>query len=111
MRRFAQVSAGVVALKPAPAKAGGKRLPRSFDRAAGKSPLYLVSAWAVDQLRAKTASPALVLGQRAVDGKSNEITAIPKQPCPAAPARAQPRQTRTRERLHERQDQARRLGQ
>jgi len=63
MRRFAQVSAGVVALD-------GKTLRRSFDRAAGKSPLHLVSAWAVDQ--------RLVLGQLAVDDKSNEITAIPK---------------------------------
>ena len=35
-----------------------------------KSPLHLVSAWAVEQ--------RLVLGQLAVDGKSNEITAVPK---------------------------------
>jgi DDE_Tnp_1-associated len=63
MRHFAQVSPGVVALD-------GKTLRRSFDRAAVKSTLHLVSAWAVD-LR-------LVLGQLAVDDKSNEITALPK---------------------------------
>jgi predicted transposase YbfD/YdcC len=45
----------------------GKTLRRSFDRAQG--PLHLVSAWASEQ--------GLVLGQREVDGKSNEITAIP----------------------------------
>ena len=47
----------------------GKTLRRSHDRANGRGPLHLVSAWATDQ--------GLVLGQRAVDGKSNEITAIP----------------------------------
>jgi predicted transposase YbfD/YdcC len=48
----------------------GKTMRRSFDRASAKSPLHLVSAWASEQ--------RLVLGQIAVDGKSNEITAIPK---------------------------------
>jgi predicted transposase YbfD/YdcC len=48
----------------------GKTLRRSFDRAAGKAALHLVSAWATEQ--------HLVLGQVAVDSKSNEITAIPK---------------------------------
>jgi predicted transposase YbfD/YdcC len=48
----------------------GKTLRRSFDRAAGKTALHLVSAWATEQ--------HLVLGQVAVDSKSNEITAIPK---------------------------------
>jgi predicted transposase YbfD/YdcC len=48
----------------------GKTLRRSFDRAKGKSALHLVHAWA-------TASH-LLLGQVAVDEKSNEITAIPK---------------------------------
>src|SRR4051812_4624726 len=43
----------------------GKTLRRSFDRAQG----HLVSAWASE--------PGLSLGQREVDGKSNEITAIP----------------------------------
>jgi len=48
----------------------GKTLRRSFDRATGKAALHLVSAWATEQ--------HLVLGQVAVDAKSNEITAIPK---------------------------------
>ena len=48
----------------------GKTLRHSFDTAAGKSALHLVSAWAGQN--------QLVLGQRAVDGKSNEITAIPE---------------------------------
>jgi len=48
----------------------GKTLRRSFDRISGKAALHLVSAWASEQ--------HLVLGQVAVDCKSNEITAIPK---------------------------------
>ena len=48
----------------------GKSLRRSADRQAGKAALHLVSAWATEQ--------HLVLGQVAVDAKSNEITAIPK---------------------------------
>jgi predicted transposase YbfD/YdcC len=48
----------------------GKTLRRSFDRGRSQGPLHLVSAWASEQ--------GLVLGQRAVDGKSNEITAIPE---------------------------------
>ena len=48
----------------------GKTLRRSFDRTKGKSALHLVHAWA-------TANP-LLLGQVAVDEKSNEITAISK---------------------------------
>src|SRR3954451_9774941 len=47
----------------------GKPLRRSFDRAKGKSALHMVHAWA-------PANP-LLLGQVAVDEKSNEITAIP----------------------------------
>ena len=47
----------------------GKTLRRSHDRANGKGPLHLVSAWA--------GTNRLVLGQVAVDEKSNEITAIP----------------------------------
>lgn len=47
----------------------GKSVRHSFDRAAGQSPLHLVSAYAVNQ--------KLLLGQQSVDGKSNEITAIP----------------------------------
>jgi hypothetical protein len=41
----------------------------SGDKAAGRNPLHLVSAWACEA--------RLTLGQIAVDGKSNEITAIP----------------------------------
>src|SRR3954451_16216617 len=63
MRRFAEGCQGVVALD-------GKTLRRSFDRADEASPLHLVSAWAVEQ--------RLVLGQIAVGGKSNEITAVPE---------------------------------
>ena len=48
----------------------GKTLRRSYDRAEGSSPLHLVNAWAAEQ--------RLVLGQQAVAGKSNEITAIPQ---------------------------------
>jgi predicted transposase YbfD/YdcC len=48
----------------------GKTLRGSFDKAAGQSPLHLVSAWACD-LR-------ISLGQVAVEDKSNEITAVPK---------------------------------
>ena len=48
----------------------GKSLRRSFDRAKGQSALHLVHAWA--------AANHLLLGQVAVDEKSNEITAIPK---------------------------------
>ena len=47
----------------------GKSLRRSFDRARGKSALHLVHAWAT--------ANHLLLGQVAVDQKSNEITAIP----------------------------------
>jgi predicted transposase YbfD/YdcC len=48
----------------------GKTLRHSFDTAAGKGALHLVSAWATEN--------RLTLGQYAVDGKSNEITAIPE---------------------------------
>jgi predicted transposase YbfD/YdcC len=48
----------------------GKTLRGSFDSASGKSALHVVSAWA-SGLR-------LSLGEVAVDGKSNEITAVPK---------------------------------
>jgi predicted transposase YbfD/YdcC len=48
----------------------GKTLRHSFDTAPVASPLHLVSAWAREQ--------RLVLGQRAVDGGSNEITAVPE---------------------------------
>ena len=48
----------------------GKQLRRSHDGRLGKKAIYMVSAWAVGN--------HLVLGQRKVDEKSNEITAIPK---------------------------------
>ena len=48
----------------------GKTLRRSGSSRHDHGPLHLVSAWASDQ--------GLVLGQREVDGKSNEITAIPE---------------------------------
>ena len=47
----------------------GKTLRGSGDKAAGRNPLHLVSAWASEA--------RLTLGQVAVDSKSNEITAIP----------------------------------
>src|SRR5262245_51747711 len=47
----------------------GKTSRRTHDRAKGREPLHLVSAWAARQ--------RLVLGQQAIDTKSNEITAIP----------------------------------
>jgi predicted transposase YbfD/YdcC len=47
----------------------GKTARASLDRAAGKSPLHVVSAWAAEN--------HLVLGQVAVADESNEIPAIP----------------------------------
>src|SRR3954451_1346535 len=47
----------------------GKTSRRTHARGKGREPLHLVSAWATRQ--------RLVLGQEAVGGKSNEITAIP----------------------------------
>jgi predicted transposase YbfD/YdcC len=47
----------------------GKQLRGSHDRGTGQAALYMVSAWAEQN--------HLVLGQRQVDKKSNEITAIP----------------------------------
>ena len=48
----------------------GKTLRRSFDKAAGKEAIHMISAWCHQN--------HLVLGQLATDMKSNEITAIPK---------------------------------
>ncbi len=62
MSSFAATRAGVVAID-------GKSLRRSFDRAAGSSPLLLVSAWASRE--------RLVLGQMKVAPGGNEITAVP----------------------------------
>lgn len=47
----------------------GKTSRRSHARAKGRAPLHLISAWAARQ--------RLVLGQEAVEDKSNEIRAIP----------------------------------
>ena len=63
MSGFSSTCEGVVAID-------GKVLRRSFDKASGKSPLHMVSAWGCEQ--------RLVLAQIATDAKSNEITAIPK---------------------------------
>jgi predicted transposase YbfD/YdcC len=48
----------------------GKTVRRSGSRRHDHGPLHLVSAWASDR--------GLVLGQREVDGESNEITAVPE---------------------------------
>jgi predicted transposase YbfD/YdcC len=48
----------------------GKTARRSFDRQNGRAPLHLISAWACET--------RLVLGQLRVDGKSNEIPAVPE---------------------------------
>ncbi len=62
MAHFSAQLQGVVAID-------GKVLRRSFDRASGKSPLPMVSAWGSQQ--------RLVLAQIATDARSNEITAAP----------------------------------
>jgi predicted transposase YbfD/YdcC len=48
----------------------GKAIRRSLDAASGKEAIHMVSAWC--------SANHMVLGQLAVDAKSNEITAIPK---------------------------------
>ncbi|MGH7484235.1 MAG: ISAs1 family transposase, partial [bacterium] len=48
----------------------GKTARATMERAKGKNPLHIVSAWASEN--------HLFLGQEVVDEKSNEITAIPK---------------------------------
>jgi predicted transposase YbfD/YdcC len=48
----------------------GKTARRSYDQGQGKGAIHMVSAWASQN--------RLVLGQRKVDEKSNEITAIPE---------------------------------
>lgn len=48
----------------------GKTLRGSFDKSSGKAALHIVNAW--------SCANGVVLGQVEVDGKSNEITAIPK---------------------------------
>src|SRR5271166_1957295 len=63
MSKFSIPCQGVIAID-------GKVLRRSFDKASGKSPLHMVSAWGCQQ--------RMVLAQIATDAKSNEITAVPK---------------------------------
>jgi len=64
VRSLSRLSAGeVIAID-------GKTLRQSYDRADGKGAIHMVSAWAT--------ANRLVLGQRKVDAKSNEITAIPQ---------------------------------
>ena len=48
----------------------GKSLRRSHDHLLGKDAIHMVSAWATAQ--------HLVLGQRKIDDKSNEISALPE---------------------------------
>ncbi len=48
----------------------GKMLRRSHDHLLGKDAIHMVSAWAATQ--------RLVLGQRKIDDKSNEISALPE---------------------------------
>jgi predicted transposase YbfD/YdcC len=55
----------------------GKTSRRSHDRSKGKKALHLVSAWASNERGRSLLRPGLVLGQEAVEEKSNEITAIP----------------------------------
>ena len=60
---------GLRATEPDIVAIDGKTSRRTHNRAKGREPLHLVSAWAARQ--------RLVLGQEATDTKSNEITAIP----------------------------------
>ncbi len=48
----------------------GKQLRRSHDKTEGQKAIYMVSAWASEN--------SMVLGQRKVDDRSNEITAVPQ---------------------------------
>ena len=68
MRRWSGKLAGT--LKGKQIALDGKVLRRSFQKGWEKDPLHIVSAWCVEE--------NLVLGQVAVDQKSNEITAVPK---------------------------------
>ena len=66
---FASWVEGLRAAEPDIIAVDGKTSRRTHARGKGRDPLHLVSAWASRQ--------RLVLGQEAVAGKSNEITAIP----------------------------------
>ena len=61
---------GLRATEPDLVAIDGKTSRRTHNRAKGREPLHLVSAWAARQ--------RLVLGQEATNAKSNEITAIPR---------------------------------
>ncbi len=63
MSALAQLGQEIMALD-------GKTIRRSLDRADGKGPIHVVSAWA--------SRNELVLAQFKVDAKSNEITALPE---------------------------------
>jgi predicted transposase YbfD/YdcC len=63
------VQSAVVLTEGAVVACDGKTVRRSHDRRAGKAAMHMVSAWA--------SANRLVLGQQAVDEKSNEITALP----------------------------------
>ena len=63
----------------------GKTVRRSFDRQNDRSPLHLVSAFAVEH--------GLVLAQRATDAKRGELTVLPSRPGPVRLSR-QPGRTR-----------------
>lgn len=62
MQAVCDLVAGIVAID-------GKQLRRSHDRRLGKEAIHMVTAWGE--------ANGLVLGQKKVDEKSNEITAIP----------------------------------
>lgn len=66
---LAWVQATVAHTEGAVIAVDGKIARRSHDRGAGKAAIDMVSAWA--------SANGVVLGQRATDEKSNEITAIP----------------------------------
>ena len=63
MSALAELGSEIIALD-------GKAMRRSLDRADGKGPIHVVSAWA--------SRNELVLAQFKVDAKSNEITALPE---------------------------------
>jgi predicted transposase YbfD/YdcC len=66
---FAAWVQGLAEAEPDIVAIDGKTSRRTHNRARGREPLHLVSAWASRQ--------RLVLGQQACEAKSNEITAIP----------------------------------
>lgn len=68
MRRWSDELSGT--MKGRQIAIDGKTLRRSFDHAWDKSGLHVVTAWCAQE--------NLVLAQQAVDGKSNEIKAVPE---------------------------------